>query len=270
MLLSLHYGLNLVDPKAYGGWEGDLNACVADAAAMAALMARAGFEARATLNEDATLASLDTALKTYADRMITGDTLVLSFSGHGGRSGPWVFTYRETLCFYDGQLADTALHSWLTRFRAGVNLVIILDACHSGGMDRDPQHSKVRAAPPFISRASRVLLPSPVNPEPRTLNPETRQIADIQTRTPQPATRSTPSALFLTACRADEVASDGDLNGAFTSSLLTTATAIGLQNITWQNWHTATAAYMAKTFPTQHPCLITTGPKDISASYVCH
>ena len=32
--MSLSIGLNAVDPKHYGGWAGELNACEADAAEM--------------------------------------------------------------------------------------------------------------------------------------------------------------------------------------------------------------------------------------------
>lgn len=35
--LSLHIGLNAVDPKHYGGWRGDLVACEFDANDMAAI-----------------------------------------------------------------------------------------------------------------------------------------------------------------------------------------------------------------------------------------
>ena len=38
--LALHVGLNLVDPKAYGGWDGPLAACEFDARDMAAPCSR--------------------------------------------------------------------------------------------------------------------------------------------------------------------------------------------------------------------------------------
>ena len=39
---ALHLGLNLVDPKAYGGWDGPLAACEFDALDMAAIAMAAG------------------------------------------------------------------------------------------------------------------------------------------------------------------------------------------------------------------------------------
>ncbi len=38
--LSLHIGLNLVDPKHYGGWSGPLAACECYANDMAAIVAQ--------------------------------------------------------------------------------------------------------------------------------------------------------------------------------------------------------------------------------------
>ena len=52
--LSLHIGLNGVDPHAYAGWSGDLCACEADARALAAAASRQGFAARTLLTQRAT------------------------------------------------------------------------------------------------------------------------------------------------------------------------------------------------------------------------
>jgi hypothetical protein len=44
--LSLHIGLNAVDPKHYSGWSGKLAACEADAQDMAALAKKQKFNSR--------------------------------------------------------------------------------------------------------------------------------------------------------------------------------------------------------------------------------
>ena len=41
--LSLHMGLNAVDPKHYAGWPGELVACEADARDMRAIAKSKGF-----------------------------------------------------------------------------------------------------------------------------------------------------------------------------------------------------------------------------------
>ena len=40
--ISLHIGLNSVDPKHYGGWDGKLQACEQDSVDMQALATTAG------------------------------------------------------------------------------------------------------------------------------------------------------------------------------------------------------------------------------------
>src|SRR5262245_45493078 len=83
--LSLHIGLNRVDPAHYGGWAGPLTACEADAADMAALARRQGFRPRALLTRDATRASVSAAITSAARRLQPGDFFLLSYSGHGGQ-----------------------------------------------------------------------------------------------------------------------------------------------------------------------------------------
>src|ERR671918_602507 len=47
--ISIHIGLNHVDPKHYQGWDGELNACIADAKDMRALAKKKGFAGNALL-----------------------------------------------------------------------------------------------------------------------------------------------------------------------------------------------------------------------------
>jgi hypothetical protein len=44
--MSIHIGLNGVDPDHYGGWDGELRACEADARDMAQVAEQRGFEPR--------------------------------------------------------------------------------------------------------------------------------------------------------------------------------------------------------------------------------
>ena len=52
--ISLHLGLNSVDPKHYGGWSGDLVACEFDANDMAAIATNAGMNGSTLLTRGAT------------------------------------------------------------------------------------------------------------------------------------------------------------------------------------------------------------------------
>ena len=49
--LALTIGLNSVDPKHYGGWSGELNACEADAEDMADIGKSRNFKVKTLANE---------------------------------------------------------------------------------------------------------------------------------------------------------------------------------------------------------------------------
>ena len=52
--MSLHVGLNAVDPEHYDGWDGALTACELDANDMESLAQSRGFETTKLLTGDAT------------------------------------------------------------------------------------------------------------------------------------------------------------------------------------------------------------------------
>lgn len=85
--ISLHIGLNYVDPEHYGGgWDGKLNACEFDARDMGGSLAgNVGFSATSLLREKATRAAVIKFLKNSAEELNKGDMLFVSYSGHGGQ-----------------------------------------------------------------------------------------------------------------------------------------------------------------------------------------
>jgi hypothetical protein len=218
-------GLNGVDAASYAGWPGYLVACDSDATGYAAAFATLGYSSTAIFDAKATLSTFRNVLTAAAASTQAGDWFVLTYSGHGGQTENWGFSgYKETLCLYDGQLADSELHNLLTAFRPGANVVIVLDSCHSGGMDRGIM-KRIRVAPFHIVR--------------QTLPAAVERDGDI-----------VANVGFMTACRADEVAEDGDTNGAFTGSNLLSLTSTV---ITWADWYGAVQAYMLRYYPRQHP-----------------
>jgi hypothetical protein len=83
---SLHLGLNAVDPAHYGGWDGKLNACEADAKDMAAIAKALGYtESTVLLTRDATSTRFISEMLRLATALKSGDILLLSYSGHGDR-----------------------------------------------------------------------------------------------------------------------------------------------------------------------------------------
>src|SRR4029450_13669019 len=84
--ISIHIGLNHVDPKHYQGWDGALNACIAHANDQRELGKKKEY-ARNTLFVDgqATAAAVSSALPDASKKLLKGDLLFLTYSGHGGQ-----------------------------------------------------------------------------------------------------------------------------------------------------------------------------------------
>ena len=84
--ISIHIGLNHVDPKHYQGWDGALNACIADANDMRALAKKKGFAGNTLfVDGQATAAAVSSALLDAGKKLVKGDLLFLTYSGHGGQ-----------------------------------------------------------------------------------------------------------------------------------------------------------------------------------------
>jgi len=110
-----------------------------DARAMAAFSARRGFDTVPLLAGDARRDVVAGAVAAAAGTLEAGDTLLLTFGGHGCQyrdddPRPEYDGYDESWCLADGPLLDDRLHDLLEPFRAGVRVVIVSDSCHSGSM----------------------------------------------------------------------------------------------------------------------------------------
>jgi hypothetical protein len=133
---ALAIGLNRVDPAQYNGWDGALTGCEPDANDMADIARGQGFETTVLLTEDAKRDAVLAKLKGYAEKLESGDLLVVSYSGHGGnvpdQNGDESDLLDETWILYDGQLLDDELAQAWSRFREGVRILLLSDSCHSG------------------------------------------------------------------------------------------------------------------------------------------
>src|SRR5688572_6347080 len=83
--ISIHVGLNSVDPSQYGGWSGDLLACESDARDMAIIAQQSGFDANLILTAEATADRVLSAIASAATMLGHDDMFFLSYSGHGGQ-----------------------------------------------------------------------------------------------------------------------------------------------------------------------------------------
>jgi hypothetical protein len=71
--LSVHIGLNSVDPNHYNGWDGRLQACEYDAEDMKKVAEAKGFDATILRSKEATAERVSDAIKGAADELESGD-----------------------------------------------------------------------------------------------------------------------------------------------------------------------------------------------------
>jgi metacaspase-1 len=150
--MSLHIGLNNVSPEHYEGWSGPLAACEFDANDMAAIATSQGITAKMLLGKAGTRKAVLGAVRAAAKALKKGDLFLLTYSGHGGQvadaSGDEEDKQDETWCLFDGQLIDDELYFELSRFAAGVRVLVLSDSCHSGTVTRarpEPPPAGMRA-----------------------------------------------------------------------------------------------------------------------------
>ncbi|MFI2213187.1 caspase domain-containing protein [Streptomyces sp. NPDC020141] len=213
--LSLHIGLNTVDPAKYGGWDGRLVACENDAHDLARIAGDAGFETSVVLTADGTVKNITSELHKAAERLVRDDILLFTYSGHGGQvpdtTGPDDEPDRrdETLVLYDRELLDDELRREFARFADGVRILVFLDSCHSG--------SAVELAP----GAGAAVRAMPDDKQREIYERDRDFFQGLQRRLREDRGREEPaSALLISACQDDQTASDGPVNGLFTETLL--------------------------------------------------
>ncbi|GAA0917389.1 caspase family protein [Streptomyces rhizosphaericus] len=231
--LSVHIGLNQVDPEAYDGWSGELGACEQDAVDMAGLADAAGFDVTGPLLSPAATAETVTAtLEAAAGRLAEGDILFLTYSGHGGQVPDLNHDETgdrldETWVLYDRQLVDDELFELFGKFARGVRIWLLSDSCHSGTVARrlpemlSPQELDRRfstADPQEVGRRIRAM-PQSVQ---AAVYRRDRDVYDrIQnTRTAKDLAKVDASVLEISGCQDNQTSADGIVNGLFTGTLL--------------------------------------------------
>jgi hypothetical protein len=113
--MAITIGLNAVDPAHYSGWSGELRACEFDANDMAAIAKAQGFTASTLLTRAATRQAVLSHISDAAQKLQSGDILLLSYSGHGGQlpdlNSDEPDGLDETWCLFDGELVDDELYN---------------------------------------------------------------------------------------------------------------------------------------------------------------
>ena len=139
--ISLHIGLNAVDPTHYQGWSGQLTACELDAADMAMIAKSCGFETTTLLTNTATRNAVIDSIVRCSKTLKSGDIFFLTYSGHGGQvpdsDGDEDDGEDETWCLFDGQWIDDEIYFHFGSFAEGVRVFVLSDSCHSGTVLRN-------------------------------------------------------------------------------------------------------------------------------------
>jgi hypothetical protein len=194
--ISLHLGLNHVSRAAYNGWDGELEGCIPDAMAMSKMASARGWTVREVLtDEQATNEALVSYIDEIARQLVRGDRFLLSYSGHGGQvpdtSGDEDDKRDETWCLFDGEMIDDKVQTLMSKFKAGVKVIVVSDSCHSGTVTRAPR------AP----RGSR---------KPQTVAPMREPEIDIVKA----------SCILFSGCTDDQLSGDLAEGGRFTVTML--------------------------------------------------
>lgn len=220
--VSLHIGLNSVDPAHYQGWDGTLAGCEFDANDLEAIAKKQGFTTSKLLTRQATSASVIAGITAAAGALKPGDIFLLTYSGHGGQLPDTNHDEKdrqdETWVLFDRQLVDDELYQLWGKFKAGVRIFVLSDSCHSGTV--------LRAMPPGLGGPA----PLPAAPRIRLLPPNVGlktyrankaaydQIQKATTGSETAKLRAT--AILISGCQDNQTSADGDRNGLFTENLL--------------------------------------------------
>jgi hypothetical protein len=229
--LSVHVGLNAVDPHHYAGWSGELNACEADARDMAEI-ARAEHYGDVTLllTREATRSAVLAAIAGAAETLSTGGLFLLTYSGHGGqvpdRNDDEPDALDETWCLYDGELIDDELYQAFGHFREGVRIFVLSDSCHSGSVVKDYEALRSIPGGRGVLREDSQDVRYRVMPSSVALRTYQQNRAFYEEKQkgvrPREARGSDVKAAvqLISGCQDNQLSMDGTFNGLFTATLL--------------------------------------------------
>ncbi len=215
--MSLHIGLNFIDPGHYNGWDGQLNACENDATDMERIAAAQKFETSLLLREHATRENVKKSISQAADSLKPGDIFYISYSGHGGQlpdlNGDEPDGQDETWCLFDGELLDDELNELWMGFGEGIRILVTSDSCHSGTIVKEATNNMVvfSESPPRFMDSQHALSTYSSN----------RDFYDrlLQKQKKISATDIRASMILISGCQDNQYSYDGTFNGAFTGAL---------------------------------------------------
>jgi hypothetical protein len=145
---SIHLGVNRVDDAVYRGALPALSGAEEDARQMRRLADSMGFSSRLFVSEDATRENVADCLESTIERLVDGDVLLVTYSGHmtsiagiGDDADGW----DEAWCLRDGVLLDDEFHDLLSAVPSGADVIVVTDSCFAAGMVDGPSGGAVAA-----------------------------------------------------------------------------------------------------------------------------
>lgn len=264
--VSVHIGLNTVDPAHYNGWDGRLKACEFDAEDMSRIARERGFDTRVLLTREATAEAVTDGIREAAQQVGKGGFFFLTYSGHGGQVPDLKGEEKpdamdETWVLYDRQLVDDELYTLWAEFEEGVRILVLSDSCHSGTMTRDAR-DMFEAVVPMIVERNMITDQQPRTKDlPRAVQDATyeqhRDVYDGIQRSHKASDEIDVEAavLLISGCQDDQLSLDGKRNGLFTQTLLRVWDN-GQFSGAYRAFHRAIQALMP---PTQSPNLFPVG-----------
>jgi hypothetical protein len=226
--ISLHIGLNKVDPAHYDGWDGALQACEFDANDMESIAQSNGFTTKKLLTAEATADAVITAIRDAAGELSSGDLFLLTYSGHGGQvpdrdDEGETDRSDETWLAFDRQIIDDELYALFGTFADGVRIFVLSDSCHSGTVTRAmtdgsvvPDAVKTRENAAAQSPRFRAM---PLDVMVKTYRANAALYDGIQKQVPEPDGEPGATILLISGCQDDQLSLDGFSNGLFTENL---------------------------------------------------
>lgn len=253
----------------YPGTQMDLQGCVNDANDWAAALTQRGFAVSKLLDSEATKAAMMTAMEDLIAKASKGDSLVITFSGHGtyqpDTDGDEADGLDEALCPYDLQtsgaaLTDDEIRVLFAARKAGVRIVLISDSCHSGTVTRAAAAERdADTRPRFMPMGN--WLPDKLLPRNRAGEVAATTVAPVGATPLLGAFSNKLGDLLLAGCKEGpnnfsyDARINGRYNGAFTYYALKALKALKADG-TYADWHKAMIKHLPSASYPQSPQIV--------------